>query len=194
MQGESRICTARDLRIITPAGDARAHGIFRPLRETDGAGVCGRPKRRTAGPLSPSRDQLRCVIRARSLTGNPSVGLQRCPEKQMSQFPAFAHNPARAVPAPLAGGTPPSPPVEGRTMNLPEQERWLRVKARMRAEVGEEIFKSWFAAMDLVARRRRHRAPVGADPLPEELGAVALRRQAARLPGRRSFPRSAASI
>ena len=36
-------------------------------------------------------------------------------------------------------------------MSLPEQERWMRVKARMRAEVGEEIFKSWFAAMDLVA-------------------------------------------
>ncbi len=36
-------------------------------------------------------------------------------------------------------------------MNLPEQERWLRVKARLRAEVGEEMFKSWFAAMDLVA-------------------------------------------
>jgi chromosomal replication initiator protein len=36
-------------------------------------------------------------------------------------------------------------------MNLPEQERWLRVKQRLRAEVGEEIFKSWFAAMDLVA-------------------------------------------
>ena len=36
-------------------------------------------------------------------------------------------------------------------MSLPDQERWMRVKARMRAEVGEEIFKSWFAAMDLVA-------------------------------------------
>jgi chromosomal replication initiator protein len=69
----------------------------------------------------------------------------------MSQFTAFAHNPARAVPAPLAGGAPPSPPVEGRSMSLPDQERWMRVKARMRAEVGEEIFKSWFAAMDLVA-------------------------------------------
>ena len=36
-------------------------------------------------------------------------------------------------------------------MNLPEQERWLRVKQRLRAELGEEIFKSWFAAMDLCA-------------------------------------------
>jgi len=34
-------------------------------------------------------------------------------------------------------------------MNLPDQERWLRVKQRLRAEVGEEVFKSWFAAMDL---------------------------------------------
>ena len=32
-------------------------------------------------------------------------------------------------------------------MTLPDQERWLRVTQRLRAEVGEEIFKSWFAAM-----------------------------------------------
>ena len=32
-------------------------------------------------------------------------------------------------------------------MTLPDQERWLRVRQRLRAEVGEEIFKSWFAAM-----------------------------------------------
>ena len=55
------------------------------------------------------------------------------------------------------------------------------MQARLRAEVGEEIFKSWFAAMGHRRRRRRHRAAVGADPLPQELGAVALRRQAARL-------------
>ena len=36
-------------------------------------------------------------------------------------------------------------------MSLPDQERWLRVKQRLRAEVGEEVFKSWFAAMDLCA-------------------------------------------
>ncbi len=34
-------------------------------------------------------------------------------------------------------------------MTSPEQERWLRVKERLRAEVGEEIFLSWFARMDL---------------------------------------------
>ena len=36
-------------------------------------------------------------------------------------------------------------------MNLPEQERWLRVKQRLRAEVGEDVFSSWFAAMGLDA-------------------------------------------
>ena len=33
-------------------------------------------------------------------------------------------------------------------MNLPDQEHWFRVQQRLRAEVGEEIFKSWFAAME----------------------------------------------
>ena len=36
-------------------------------------------------------------------------------------------------------------------MTASDQERWLRVKQRLRAEVGEEVFKSWFAAMDLAA-------------------------------------------
>jgi chromosomal replication initiator protein len=30
-----------------------------------------------------------------------------------------------------------------------DQERWLRVKNRLRAEVGEDIFSSWFARMEL---------------------------------------------
>jgi chromosomal replication initiator protein len=30
-----------------------------------------------------------------------------------------------------------------------DQERWLRVKGRLRAEVGEDIFSSWFARMEL---------------------------------------------
>jgi chromosomal replication initiator protein len=34
-------------------------------------------------------------------------------------------------------------------MTNPDQERWLRVKERLRADVGEEIFTSWFARMDL---------------------------------------------
>jgi chromosomal replication initiator protein len=34
-------------------------------------------------------------------------------------------------------------------MTSPDQERWLRVKEKLRAEVGEDIFQSWFARMDL---------------------------------------------
>ena len=34
-------------------------------------------------------------------------------------------------------------------MTHSNQEQWLRVKARLRAEVGEDIFSSWFARMDL---------------------------------------------
>ena len=34
-------------------------------------------------------------------------------------------------------------------MTTTDQERWTRVKNRLRAEVGEEIFNSWFARMDL---------------------------------------------
>ena len=38
------------------------------------------------------------------------------------------------------------PPVETPSGNL---ERWSRVKQRLRAEVGDDIFSSWFARMDL---------------------------------------------
>ena len=41
-------------------------------------------------------------------------------------------------------------------MTNPEQERWLRVKEKLRAEVGEDIFQSWFARMDLERIERRH--------------------------------------
>ena len=34
-------------------------------------------------------------------------------------------------------------------MTTTDQERWERVKNRLRAEVGEEIFQSWFARMEL---------------------------------------------
>ena len=34
-------------------------------------------------------------------------------------------------------------------MTSPDQERWQRVKERLRAEVGEDVFQSWFARMDL---------------------------------------------
>jgi chromosomal replication initiator protein len=34
-------------------------------------------------------------------------------------------------------------------MSTADQESWLRVKARLRAEVGDDVFSSWFARMDL---------------------------------------------
>jgi chromosomal replication initiator protein len=34
-------------------------------------------------------------------------------------------------------------------MTSPDQERWLRVKEKLRVEVGEDIFQSWFARMEL---------------------------------------------
>jgi chromosomal replication initiator protein len=34
-------------------------------------------------------------------------------------------------------------------MTNPDQEHWLRAKERLRADVGDEIFTSWFARMDL---------------------------------------------
>jgi chromosomal replication initiator protein len=34
-------------------------------------------------------------------------------------------------------------------MTNPDQERWQRVKEKLRAEVGEDIFQSWFARMEL---------------------------------------------
>ena len=34
-------------------------------------------------------------------------------------------------------------------MTSEDQERWLRVKERLRAEIGEDIFQSWFARMEL---------------------------------------------
>jgi chromosomal replication initiator protein len=42
-------------------------------------------------------------------------------------------------------------------MTNPEQERWSRVKEKLRAEVGEDIFQSWFARMD-VERVEQHTA------------------------------------
>lgn len=69
----------------------------------------------------------------------------------MSQIPAFAHNPSRAVASSLAGAMSHAPASEARSMSAPDQERWLRVKQRLRAEVGEEVYKSWFAAMELCA-------------------------------------------
>src|SRR5207248_9815370 len=35
------------------------------------------------------------------------------------------------------------------TMTTPEQDRWSRVKGRLRTSVGEDVYTSWFARMDL---------------------------------------------
>src|SRR6202140_4983355 len=36
-----------------------------------------------------------------------------------------------------------------RTMTNTEQDRWSRVKGRLRTSVGEDVYTSWFARMDL---------------------------------------------
>ena len=36
-------------------------------------------------------------------------------------------------------------------MSNAEQEGWARVKGRLRAEVGDDVYSSWFARMDLEA-------------------------------------------
>jgi chromosomal replication initiator protein len=41
------------------------------------------------------------------------------------------------------------PHADERPDRRSDQERWLRVKERLRAEVGEDIFTSWFQRMDL---------------------------------------------
>jgi chromosomal replication initiator protein len=41
----------------------------------------------------------------------------------------------------------PVEPAGSRPMTVSDPERWLRVKQRLRAEVGEEVFQSWFASM-----------------------------------------------
>src|SRR5271165_5053001 len=39
--------------------------------------------------------------------------------------------------------------IKERTMTTTDQERWSRVKGRLKAEVGDDIYSSWFARMDL---------------------------------------------
>ena len=34
-------------------------------------------------------------------------------------------------------------------MTSPDQERWPRVKERLRVEVGDDVYSSWFARMEL---------------------------------------------
>src|SRR6266508_1286575 len=61
---------------------------------------------------------------------------------------------ARPTAAPFSlDGTPPPPALLRKTteMTSTDLERWSRVKQRLRAEVGDDIFSSWFARMDLEA-------------------------------------------
>jgi chromosomal replication initiator protein len=64
----------------------------------------------------------------------------------MSQTPAFAHDTPRAMTTPPAAR--PAETDERRSASMPDQERWLRVKQRLQTQVGEEVFKSWFVAME----------------------------------------------
>ena len=62
---------------------------------------------------------------------------------------------------------------------VPGPEQWSRVKKRLRAELGEDVFSSWFARVDLESRGgRRNRLFVGAHPFPEAVDPVALSRPA----------------
>ena len=61
-------------------------------------------------------------------------------------------------------------------MITPEQESWSRVKGRLRVEVGDDIYSSWFARMDLEGLDEFHGAALGPDAIPQELDPVALLR------------------
>ena len=65
-------------------------------------------------------------------------------------------------------------------MTSTDQERWQRVKNRLRIELGEDVFSSWFARMELEAVGRRQCALVGADTLSAQLDSVALQRESSR--------------
>ena len=46
----------------------------------------------------------------------------------------------------------PTHPIANRddnNMTNPDQEHWPRVKERLRAEVGDDVYSSWFARMEL---------------------------------------------
>ena len=39
--------------------------------------------------------------------------------------------------------------IETKIMTSTDQDRWTRVKERLRAEVGEDVYVSWFARIEL---------------------------------------------
>ena len=64
-------------------------------------------------------------------------------------------------------------------MTNTDQERWRRVKERLRSELGEDVFSSWFGRMELEAVEQGRAAAVGADALSAQLDPVALQREGA---------------
>ena len=42
-----------------------------------------------------------------------------------------------------------SRPEETEKMSTTEQDRWSRVKGRLKAELGDDVYTSWFARVDL---------------------------------------------
>ena len=71
-------------------------------------------------------------------------------------------------------------------------ETWARVKRRLRAELGEDIFASWFGRLEL-ERRRAAALPHRADPVSEKLDRVPLHRSRAGALSRRERPSSSGS-
>ena len=60
------------------------------------------------------------------------------------------HEPAPSFSFRRSEPPPPTQELKGTTaMTSTDLERWSRVKLRLRAEVGDDIFSSWFARMDL---------------------------------------------
>jgi chromosomal replication initiator protein len=72
---------------------------------------------------------------------------QAAPSTLLSQLRAF-HDKASCAESP-ASSTTFDRKKKIMDISAPEQESWSRVKGRLRAEVGDDIYSSWFARMDL---------------------------------------------
>ena len=72
-------------------------------------------------------------------------------------------------------------------------DAWARVKSRLRAELGEDVFASWFRGVELERVDGRVRPPHGGDALPAQLAQIALLRFRLETFARPSGPRSIAS-
>src|ERR1700686_3973499 len=66
-------------------------------------------------------------------------------DQERSGHERQAQDPAKERPA----QEPRDQPRDQRMDQRSDPERWLRVKERLRAEVGEDIFTSWFTRMEL---------------------------------------------